>query len=227
PPQPADRWFAEHQATCGGTYTKISEPEPKKKPAVKKSATNTEQVPRTRTMLDDFLAGTSKSSSPRLPSPIPVSKANVDIKYVASSSSSGLMVSQKGDERPSAREAASAAALVRFEKNQGASQGRDSGADVSKNGDAVIIPDEEGPPQKRVKTKQGIANSRTNADSAEQISAPSIPVPSKVSRLQSPEVSAEDVAVMVECPVCGSRVAEAAINDHVDLCIWRMNGGDI
>lgn len=27
PPQPADTWFEEHQRTCGGTYTKISEPE--------------------------------------------------------------------------------------------------------------------------------------------------------------------------------------------------------
>ncbi|KAI8089700.1 SprT-like family-domain-containing protein [Halteromyces radiatus] len=28
PPQKADRWFAEHQATCGGTFVKISSPEP-------------------------------------------------------------------------------------------------------------------------------------------------------------------------------------------------------
>ncbi|KAI9488150.1 SprT-like family-domain-containing protein [Zychaea mexicana] len=27
PPQPADVWFHEHQMTCGGTYTKIAEPE--------------------------------------------------------------------------------------------------------------------------------------------------------------------------------------------------------
>ncbi|KAI8138066.1 SprT-like family-domain-containing protein [Fennellomyces sp. T-0311] len=27
PPQKADSWYAEHQMTCGGTYTKISEPE--------------------------------------------------------------------------------------------------------------------------------------------------------------------------------------------------------
>jgi hypothetical protein len=26
-PQPADPWFAQHQRTCGGVYTKISEPE--------------------------------------------------------------------------------------------------------------------------------------------------------------------------------------------------------
>ena len=26
-PGPYDRWFAEHQANCGGTYTKVKEPE--------------------------------------------------------------------------------------------------------------------------------------------------------------------------------------------------------
>ena len=26
-PQKADSWFAEHELTCGGTYTKVSEPE--------------------------------------------------------------------------------------------------------------------------------------------------------------------------------------------------------
>jgi hypothetical protein len=29
PPGPRDPWYAEHKATCGGTYTKIKEPEPK------------------------------------------------------------------------------------------------------------------------------------------------------------------------------------------------------
>ena len=27
PPQKADTWFHEHQITCGGTFTKITEPE--------------------------------------------------------------------------------------------------------------------------------------------------------------------------------------------------------
>lgn len=173
-------------------------------------------------MLDDFLAGASKRSTPL---PVPISKASGDVQDVASSSASGSMASQKSDERPSAREAAATAALTRFEKSQGTSQRRDSVAVVSKKGDVFIIPDEEGPQQKRVKTEQGITNSGTNADPAEQISAPPIPKPRRVSRPHSPEESGEDVAVMVECPVCGSRVAEATINDHVDLCIWRMNGG--
>jgi hypothetical protein len=34
PPQPADYWWSRHQQQCGGTYTKISEPE--KKPTSKK-----------------------------------------------------------------------------------------------------------------------------------------------------------------------------------------------
>ncbi|TPX71909.1 hypothetical protein SpCBS45565_g00964 [Spizellomyces sp. 'palustris'] len=31
PPQPADRWWSDHQASCGGTYHKIAGPEPKPK----------------------------------------------------------------------------------------------------------------------------------------------------------------------------------------------------
>jgi hypothetical protein len=29
PPQPADRWFAEHQARCGGQFFKVKEPDTK------------------------------------------------------------------------------------------------------------------------------------------------------------------------------------------------------
>lgn len=36
---------------------------------------------------------------------------------------------------------------------------------------------------------------------------------------------AKGVAAMVACPVCSQQVEEATINDHVDLCIWRMSGG--
>ncbi|KAF9966125.1 hypothetical protein BGZ70_003220 [Mortierella alpina] len=64
PPQPADRWFAEHQSSCGGTYTKISEPEPTpKKSRTAKNVRAKDTVPRARTMLDDFLFG-SKSAGP-------------------------------------------------------------------------------------------------------------------------------------------------------------------
>lgn len=31
PPQKADTWYEEHQSTCGGTWTKISEPPNTKK----------------------------------------------------------------------------------------------------------------------------------------------------------------------------------------------------
>ncbi|KFH67724.1 hypothetical protein MVEG_06456 [Podila verticillata NRRL 6337] len=247
PPQPADRWFEEHQATCGGTYTKISEPEPKKKPAAKKSAATTNaESPRPRTMLDDFLAGSLKSSTSRLPVPISSSKkASGDVKGVESSSTStpGPKATQgdgvgNGQDRgrPSAKQAAAAAAFARLEKSLG-TQGHASSesAIISKGNrdDAiVVIPDEEGSPsprpQKRVKAEQGamnISGSSTSDQPADQISTPPSHRLGRVSRPQSPGTSAA-VAIMVECPVCGAKVAEATINDHVDLCIWRMNGGD-
>ncbi|KAG0223539.1 hypothetical protein BGW42_005817 [Actinomortierella wolfii] len=72
PPQPADRWWAEHQLTCGGKYTKISEPEPtNNKKQKKKSSGSSESsaastppqpLPRPRTMLDDFVIKKEPSS---------------------------------------------------------------------------------------------------------------------------------------------------------------------
>eukprot|EP01053_Blabericola_migrator_P001921 Blabericola_migrator_1__1920@NODE_1522_length_4352_cov_15_201867_g1002_i0_p5_GENE_NODE_1522_length_4352_cov_15_201867_g1002_i0NODE_1522_length_4352_cov_15_201867_g1002_i0_p5_ORF_typecomplete_len162_score15_68_NODE_1522_length_4352_cov_15_201867_g1002_i0231716 len=37
PPGPSDWWFSKHQAECGGSYAKISEPEPKAKKLSKPS----------------------------------------------------------------------------------------------------------------------------------------------------------------------------------------------
>ncbi|KAI9267303.1 SprT-like family-domain-containing protein [Helicostylum pulchrum] len=48
PPQPADTWYDEHQLTCGGTYTKIASPAPKRK----KAPVNT---------LDQYIAATKKT----------------------------------------------------------------------------------------------------------------------------------------------------------------------
>ncbi|KAF9585673.1 hypothetical protein BGW38_001295, partial [Lunasporangiospora selenospora] len=71
PPQPADSWFAEHQTTCGGTYTKISEPEPKKKPS-SSNPSKEHPKPKGRTLLDNYLTGNNNkvkdaSSSSRSP----------------------------------------------------------------------------------------------------------------------------------------------------------------
>ncbi|ORZ28500.1 SprT-like family-domain-containing protein [Lobosporangium transversale] len=65
PPQPADRWFAEHQMTCGGTYTKISEPESmKKKKPSSKSQKNAKPDPESkgRTLIDDFFSPSKTAS---------------------------------------------------------------------------------------------------------------------------------------------------------------------
>ncbi|KAI9362675.1 SprT-like family-domain-containing protein, partial [Pilaira anomala] len=42
PPQPADTWYAEHQLTCGGTYTKIASPPPKE-PSSSSSSSSTKK----------------------------------------------------------------------------------------------------------------------------------------------------------------------------------------
>ncbi|KAF9426115.1 hypothetical protein BGZ76_002905, partial [Entomortierella beljakovae] len=64
PPQPADKWYAKHQEECGGTYTKISEPEStKKKPSSLQNKNQEEPTPKARTWMDDYF---SFSKSPKL-----------------------------------------------------------------------------------------------------------------------------------------------------------------
>ncbi|KAK3816360.1 MAG: SprT-like family-domain-containing protein [Benniella sp.] len=69
PPQPADRWFAEHEATCGGTYTKISAPEPTKKKSSTKSQKNgkveseADMQSKEKSFMDNFFSVSKTSSS--------------------------------------------------------------------------------------------------------------------------------------------------------------------
>eukprot|EP00475_Leptophrys_vorax_P010152 TRINITY_DN1682_c0_g1_i5.p1 TRINITY_DN1682_c0_g1~~TRINITY_DN1682_c0_g1_i5.p1 ORF type:complete len:116 (-),score=32.89 TRINITY_DN1682_c0_g1_i5:84-431(-) len=43
-PSPRDFWWEQHQLTCGGTYTKIKSPEPKKPDPKNKSASSSNRV---------------------------------------------------------------------------------------------------------------------------------------------------------------------------------------
>ncbi|KAM3580135.1 hypothetical protein VKS41_007372 [Umbelopsis sp. WA50703] len=69
PPQPADYWWSRHQQQCGGTYTKISEPE--KKPTSKKGKERERNQPSLNkffkrdisTSEDDYNSNNSSSNS--------------------------------------------------------------------------------------------------------------------------------------------------------------------
>ncbi|OAD79253.1 hypothetical protein PHYBLDRAFT_58304 [Phycomyces blakesleeanus NRRL 1555(-)] len=56
--QPADRWFPEHQRTCGGTFTKIAEPAQKVKPAQKPKI-----KPSGQNLITDYVSAPLQSSS--------------------------------------------------------------------------------------------------------------------------------------------------------------------
>lgn len=56
PPQPADYWWSRHQQQCGGTYTKIAEPE--KKPTSKKG----KERERSQTSLNKFFKRDANTS---------------------------------------------------------------------------------------------------------------------------------------------------------------------
>ena len=46
PPQPADSWWKQHESRCGGSFTKISEPEPVKKEKSAKKQKEKKEVKR-------------------------------------------------------------------------------------------------------------------------------------------------------------------------------------
>ena len=54
PPQKADWWWKRHQATCGGTFIKINEPEKKQKPKKENLKEKTRKESLGQSTLDDF-----------------------------------------------------------------------------------------------------------------------------------------------------------------------------
>ncbi|KAG0379810.1 hypothetical protein BGX24_011583 [Mortierella sp. AD032] len=293
PPQPADRWYAEHQESCGGTYTKISEPEPTpKKKSTKKAATagtkdsnaatqsppEAKPIPKPRTMLDNFLipqskSGTSSSAaSPALtsssPSTPPTSSPSVpaledQLKgtglwnggHDKSAVQGGKAMKREGSSETSAtnnispREAAAAAALARFERHL-VSQNQVNGPSTSKpvrpTTPIPVALSTAGTPVIRPKRKERLIVSDDSEDEADAWkrlkpdddgkdevifiaeTSPLPPPPPTTRQATTRPTSSEKhvVIALVACPVCSQQVEEATINDHVDLCIWRMNGGD-
>ncbi|KAG0001187.1 hypothetical protein BGZ80_007979 [Entomortierella chlamydospora] len=145
PPQPADKWYAEHQGKCGGTYTKISEPEPTKKKTSSKSQKDSKQESESkeRTLMDNYFS-VSKSPESASPSSSQASPPQRKIKRRGSNTTEKSIhgdhghIEKKGhsisdiakpstividpdseecDDRPPPRVAAAAAALERFERN--------------------------------------------------------------------------------------------------------------
>lgn len=277
----------EHQESCGGTYTKISEPDPTpKKKSTKKTTkdatTEPEVKPKSkpRTMLDNFLIpqtkpGTASPSSPstsisssstpptpRTSSPsisaledhlketgfrngvhgksLSVKDGQVD-KKEPSGSSSGM------SHHISPKEAAAAAALARFERHL-ASNNQTSGPSMSHSSPSTTaIPTTPSKPTapttttaqpKRKQLERPLSlDSVDDTDSWKKMKSGNkkmdeedvifIHATSPPPQHQKPSSEQDKSAVsMVACPVCAQQVEEATINDHVDLCIWRMSGGD-
>lgn len=63
-PQPADSWWSSHQASCSGTFIKVSEPENFKKVTkeINKSSTDTKRKGRTWSEADTSTTSTSSSA---------------------------------------------------------------------------------------------------------------------------------------------------------------------
>ncbi|KAF9920088.1 hypothetical protein FBU30_010128 [Linnemannia zychae] len=300
PPQPADRWYAEHQESCGGTYTKISEPDPTlKKKSAKKGTTSTESTtpikedkskPRSKTMLDNFLIPPSKieSTSPKSESPLPssysssssISNLETKLKYnhlqdeLSVLDQVAIEVSIKSSDtihhhhKLSPREAAAAAALARYERHLASRNQTNvlssppsvqspkpttstptptaltivAGGMKRKKVDRTIVSESEDDDDgndnttywKKLKdedfednillvptTLPSISGNRTDSGNRDEKEQPAV-CPTNT---QS-ELNKKTLVAMVVCPVCSEQVEEATINDHVDLCIWRMNGGE-
>ncbi|KAF9942009.1 hypothetical protein BGZ67_003295 [Mortierella alpina] len=253
PPQPADRWFAEHQSTCGGTYTKISEPEPTpKKSRTAKHLKPKDTVPRARTMLDDFLSG-SKSSGPSALSSASNS-FNTDNHSDNNSSSSdgssrtplGIKAEATGailgnEDANHAWKEGTSSQLPVATKNESSSELQDRPAAKEAAAAAALARFDHHLKQQSQKTSPPILDStlavmkRRGSDST-SVSGAGISQDTwkRVKTEDGNSTDAQDkdtsrnpsllTGTLVQCPVCSNPVEEATINDHVDLCIWRTSG---
>ena len=61
-PGPYDRWFAEHQANCGGTYTKVREPEGYGQKKGKKEPKDKDKVAKGQKDIRSLFGGSSSQS---------------------------------------------------------------------------------------------------------------------------------------------------------------------
>ncbi|RUP51721.1 hypothetical protein BC936DRAFT_146300 [Jimgerdemannia flammicorona] len=135
PPQPADRWWLEHQQSCGGTFHKIAEPEKKAGEVAGKGK---------RRVIDD--GGGNK---------------NIMDFFKKAENGDGEKIEKNGRKR------------------------RKVGEDVVAGKHYETPDSDEG-------LRWGGGTNR---------------------------VDLKDKA-MVQCPVCGKKVADVKVNDHVDLCLW-------
>ncbi|KAF9399008.1 hypothetical protein BGX21_006930 [Mortierella sp. AD011] len=278
PPQPADKWYAEHQEKCGGTYTKISEPEPTKKKTSSKSQKESKQEleSKERTLMDNYFS-VSKSPESALPSSSQASPSQSKIKKRGADTTEKSIHGDRGhiekkghlisdlakpstividldseecDDRPPPRIAAATAALERFERNlrlKNLSPTISPKSLQSKRrepGFAGLI-EVDNEKSKRIKSKESAPIEKTQPgvipvkQKGNNLSACSKSQPTctktqpiklednDTSHIGSnpPSVAVyADAVPRVQCPVCSVEVEERAINDHVDLCIWRSSG---
>ncbi|KAF9194089.1 hypothetical protein BGZ51_001068 [Haplosporangium sp. Z 767] len=265
PPQPADSWFSEHESTCGGTYTKISEPEPtkkKSKPKSQKSTKSEKEQPVGRTLLDDFLSG-GKPSSPSatltsMPSSIPsaikttptmelavepVQLIKVETEHSSIKTERQNPASGQEQHHSSPKEAAAAAALARLERrlvsqNGGVSPATTETATKRKDLDHTHPVDLGANGLKKFKTEEPLAiKGESQSALGEQKDSgwfPALiqaPAPSITIELDDEPLyqrvhvsTSAETNMLVQCPVCSDQVEGTAINDHMDLCLWRMSG---
>ncbi|KAG0263846.1 hypothetical protein BG011_007934 [Mortierella polycephala] len=268
PPQPADSWFSEHKSTCGGTYTKISEPEPTKKKSKSKSQKSTKsekEQPVGRTLLDDFLSKGKPPPPPATSAFIPSSISSATkttptmglvvepaqlIKMETEHSNVKIErqepIGGQEQHRPSPREAAAAAALARLERRLVFQNG---GIPPATTETATPLMKRKGldhtPPVnlgtnglKKFKTEEPLAiKAEFQGTLVEQRNSGR---PLALTQARAPDITVElndeplfqrahvstsaEINMHVQCPVCSEQVEGTTINDHMDLCLWRMNG---
>ncbi|KAF2189737.1 hypothetical protein K469DRAFT_737002 [Zopfia rhizophila CBS 207.26] len=155
-PGKSDSWWEKHEIECGGTYTKIQEPELTKKQ--KDALSKKERAGMQKNKIDGWVKADGKG------------KAKTEGK--ASTQPIDL---KREDEAPSRTMA------------------------MKRKAEAIVIDDvlEKGP-SSSVKSNAGQKRSRIDGR-------------------DNDEVLVVEEKVLVECPICSSRVAESDINEHLDV----------
>ncbi|KAF9110951.1 hypothetical protein BGX27_005664 [Mortierella sp. AM989] len=189
PLQPADKWYAEHQEKCGGTYTKISQPETAKKKTSSKPQKNSknEHEPRGRTLMDDYFSvskspkeASSSSKPEKRDTSVTKNHAHENLVIVEKQShpiqetikTSATIIdldNEEGFDRPPPRIAAATAAMERYERQlrlNSLSSANKPESSLPKRRDPGVtrLIEVDGEKPKRIKTEDStpISNAPTN-----------------------------------------------------------------
>lgn len=265
-PGPTDRWWAEHSNSCGGSFTKVKEPDgfgEKKKKKGKMAAASTTKMgqagrgqPDIRSLLTPPTAGPSRAAanggkstaaavSKKVPPPPPINNRGGNIFGFGGTSygspgggglrtapKTGTIVVKPGARQPprdnsSPGTVVTASATGSIDRPAGL-PGISAGRITSEGGSQLGGSSQTGPATAGLSAREAARQRWTSSipppatttcepGSSNTTSGRQPPLKS-VASVSGPSSAAEEPKEAA-CPVCGTLMAMAAINSHLDQCL--------